>query len=274
MPPNKDFGPQEASTLGSKNQADTIIPYHPSDKEWEQCEHCSYEQEAGFTFCVSCGQRHAQITKKEVESRNSYQHSLRFLAYYGIYFAALIVVNSILEASYKNDFVISLVDALISLLFFFSLKDLWRIILPQKLHKNSLFLVLIIGLISPLVVSRSINYISEAFGLYEYSLIHYDAPNPLLYSLISVAVFPAIFEELTFRGFIYHHFEKIGNPKMALWASSVLFAMAHISVISLFWLLPFGLILAYLRQKQNTLIYGMILHFMHNAGVLLIEWNG
>lgn len=274
MPPNTGFGPQEAATIVSKAQADIIIPYRLSDKDWEQCEHCAYEQEAGFTFCVSCGQRHAQITKKEVESRNSYQYSLRFLAYYGIYFAILIGVNAYMDATYENELIISLVDALISLVFFLSVKDLWRSILPKSINKNSLFLVLIIGIASPFIVSSSVKFINQLFDVYDYGLISYDAPNPLLFSLISVAVFPALFEELTFRGFIYHHFEKIGNPKMALWASSVLFAMAHISVISLFWLLPFGLILAYLRQKQNSLIYGMILHFMHNAGVLLIEWNG
>lgn len=242
--------------------------------EIEACSHCGYWQEANFTFCASCGERHVQIHKAEVESRKEFQKSVKALGLYGVFIVALIISITILDPDYKGQMFFDFINALISLAFFASIKGLWSILLPKKLNWNLLAFVAMIGLATPWLVSNFIDWISLNLELEELSLIYWNAPYPLVFSLVSVALFPAFFEELTFRGFVYHHLEKIGGPKTALWASAFLFAIIHFSFLSLIWLIPFGLILGYLRQKSGRLIYGIILHFMHNAGVVILEWNG
>ena len=44
-----------------------------------------------------------------------------------------------------------------------------------------------------------------------------------------VCVFPAVFEELAFRGIIQVQFEKVVEPKVAILVASVLFSAAHFS---------------------------------------------
>jgi uncharacterized protein len=90
--------------------------------------------------------------------------------------------------------------------------------------------------------------------------------------MIFVAVFPALFEELAFRGFVYNSINNLVGSKSAIWGSAFLFALVHFSLLSLVWLLPFGLLLAYFRNKYSSLLYGIIGHFTHNALVILIEY--
>ncbi len=268
---NPDFGPQlEAKSSPTQFK----FPFHPQWQNVEACGHCGYTQEAGFKFCVSCGKRPLLVIKQEQEDRADFNNSLRVLGFYGIYFAILMIISFTLNETYQFDLGVSIGDAIITLVFFFSIKGLWRIILPKKLHLQTLLTVLTLGIASPLLVHKLITFLTVHFKLIDYSLIDFTAPNPLLFALITTALFPAIFEELAFRGFLYHYLEKIGGAKMALLASSFLFAMVHFSMISLIWLFPFGLLVGYLRQKHNTLIYGIILHFMHNVGVILLDWNG
>lgn len=84
-----------------------------------------------------------------------------------------------------------------------------------------------------------------------------------------VAVVPAIFEELAFRGYLLQAFLKITDIKQAIYVSAFLFAIIHMSLISLFWLIPFALFISYVRVKENTLWYGVFIHFSFNLTACL-----
>jgi len=43
---------------------------------------------------------------------------------------------------------------------------------------------------------------------------------------------------------------------------------------SLLWLVPIGLAFGYLRDKHNTLWYGMIGHFAYNFSITFFEFKG
>ena len=48
----------------------------------------------------------------------------------------------------------------------------------------------------------------------------------------------------------------------------------HLSIISLLWLVPLGLVLGFLRGKYNTLWYGMVAHFTYNFAITIFEFLG
>jgi membrane protease YdiL (CAAX protease family) len=98
-----------------------------------------------------------------------------------------------------------------------------------------------------------------------------DTANPLLWSILSIAVQPAIFEELAFRGVMYNHLEKVMDIKAVFIVTGMLFAILHISFVSIVWLLPFGILTAWMRKKSGHLWYGIAFHFFFNLTYVLTE---
>jgi membrane protease YdiL (CAAX protease family) len=85
------------------------------------------------------------------------------------------------------------------------------------------------------------------------------------------AVTPALFEELGYRGYLMQTLLKVADREQAIYISSFLFAIIHMSFISLFWLIPFALFLGYTRIKENTIWYGIFIHFCFNFTACLFE---
>jgi len=87
-----------------------------------------------------------------------------------------------------------------------------------------------------------------------------------------VALQPAIFEELAFRGVMQEGLNKITDSRQAIFISAFLFTLLHMSFISFFWLMPFALWLGYIRMKEKTIWYGMIIHFCFNTTACFLEF--
>ncbi|MFY7669941.1 CPBP family intramembrane glutamic endopeptidase [Tenacibaculum sp. MEBiC06402] len=104
--------------------------------------------------------------------------------------------------------------------------------------------------------------------LYDYSYLE----HPFLWSILFVAILPPIFEELAFRGYLFNNLLKLISPKSTIIATAFLFALIHISFISIIWIFPFGLFLGYLRKRYNTLWIPMLVHFTHNFVVLILDY--
>jgi membrane protease YdiL (CAAX protease family) len=89
--------------------------------------------------------------------------------------------------------------------------------------------------------------------------------------IYSIAITPAIFEELTFRGVMYNLSATILPERFVIVLTACLFAIMHLSLVSMLWLLPFGIFLGYLRKKYNTLWYGVVFHFAFNLTAVVID---
>jgi len=81
--------------------------------------------------------------------------------------------------------------------------------------------------------------------------------------LISLSVFPAIFEELLFRGAIMQSLRRFGDP-FALVVSSILFAMLHRNFYQGPNAMLTGLVLGYFTLRAGSLIPAMVAHFVNN----------
>lgn len=88
---------------------------------------------------------------------------------------------------------------------------------------------------------------------------------------ISIALYPAIFEELAYRGYLMQKLLAIVDEKEAVYISSILFFFIHFSLVSVFWLLPFALFLGWLRIKTKTLWYGVFVHFFFNFTACFLD---
>ncbi len=111
----------------------------------------------------------------------------------------------------------------------------------------------------------------ESDNYYYYTYL--SSPSPALFMVLMTAISPALFEELAYRGFVMGGLLKIMDSRAAIFISAFVFALIHLSLLSFFWLFPFALALGYLRVKENTIWYGVLVHFCFNGLVCLLEFK-
>jgi membrane protease YdiL (CAAX protease family) len=83
-----------------------------------------------------------------------------------------------------------------------------------------------------------------------------------------VAVFPAVSEELAFRGLMLPWMHAAVGERKALVYSSALFAALHLNLLSFPYLFGVGFVLGVARIRCRSLYPPIVLHFLHNFGVL------
>ena len=83
-------------------------------------------------------------------------------------------------------------------------------------------------------------------------------------SILLVALFVPIVEELIFRGFFYNVIYILKSHKTAIIITSIIFGIAHFNLEQGIYGLIAGLFLAYIRYKFNNLIYTIIMHLIMN----------
>ena len=93
----------------------------------------------------------------------------------------------------------------------------------------------------------------------------------LLYVLVPITVVP-LFEELIFRGILYPAIKQTGHRKLALWGTSVFFALTHLNVSAFVPLVVIGVLLTLLYETTNNLLAPIVTHSVFNLGNYAFMW--
>lgn len=236
------------------------------------CQNCKTENTKAYSFCNNCGSR------LYAEPEDNYQVSVTKT---NIFFFILLGYIALLhflefESTYVISLITDLIFALIVIVFSaLNFKDLRAILLPnisnyRVMVVTSLSLCCFAFLVTYLAGLLNENVFNTSSNSY---YEHYkDSPFPLLMCLISIAVFPALFEEIAFRGILFNELKNIMSAKSTIIITTVLFTVLHFSFISFLWIFPIGLLFGYLRSKYNNLIYGIIGHAVYNSSIVLIDY--
>jgi CAAX protease family protein len=109
-------------------------------------------------------------------------------------------------------------------------------------------------------------------------LVIADNPSQLVVGLISIAVVPAMCEELFFRGFTLANIERSGpsgglRTTLAIVLSSLAFGLSHLSPINLPAILVLGLVFGWLLVKTNDIRVTMTAHFINNGIIVLALYS-
>lgn len=96
--------------------------------------------------------------------------------------------------------------------------------------------------------------------------------SQLLFQVVIVAGLPAICEELFFRGFVLRAFERI-SVIAAVVLSSVVFAVMHGNLQQLVYAFLIGIILGTVVTVSDSLVPGMIIHFLMNLFSVVISYG-
>lgn len=130
------------------------------------------------------------------------------------------------------------------------------------------------AVIFAIIVNIAVKWVNKT--IFDQEVYYYRSfrhlPYPKLGMILLVAILPAVFEELGYRGVILESLFKISEERQAIFISAFLFAIIHMSFISFFWLLPFAIWLGNIRLKEKTIWYGVLIHFCFNITACLYEF--
>ena len=109
----------------------------------------------------------------------------------------------------------------------------------------------------------------NTIGLHEPEVsVEIGSSRGLMLAILHSAAIPAIFEELLCRGFVLAAFESRGT-RLAVWVSSVIFALMHGNVYGLPAYLLVGATSAFLVFALDSLYAGIAYHTVYNTLILL-----
>jgi len=235
-----------------------------------KCPACNSIYEEKTNFCAACG---AGLAKSDDDLfaghiTKSIVFYLVFIAYIVIYY--VIYLNT--ETSLTNEIILEGIFALIILVFCaLEYKKILSLFKLPKLPWYIILLCLCFPIFSSIIVHISMAEVNlllldvETENLY---LPYQEFSNSKIWAILFVAIVPGIFEELGFRGYLFSQLLNITSARVTILVTAFLFAIMHFSLISIVWIFPFGVLLGYLRNKYNTLLLGMFIHFLHNLLVL------
>lgn len=92
----------------------------------------------------------------------------------------------------------------------------------------------------------------------------------ILLAIPVLCLFPAVGEEMMFRGIIPKTFENRGMLS-TVFLSALVFALAHGNAAQLVHQFILGAVLVYLTRKTGTTLYAVIIHFLNNLIALILE---
>ena len=237
------------------------------------CDECLTRVNDEQKYCHNCG----SYLSSEVVSVSIFNNTdLRqiFMFYFVYLFVCLFVKNSPWFNTYDELFWVEIILAAITLRFVYLNRIAIRTVLKFNNFKWPVLLgVIAIAAVGSFIVSISVQQLNvtffhnevnyfKAFKLYTF---------PTLIMLYSIALMPAVFEELAFRGVMYHYCTNFLDNRLVVVVTAFLFAIMHLSMISLAWLIPFGIFIGNLRRKYNTLWYGIIFHFVFNLVACIFD---
>jgi membrane protease YdiL (CAAX protease family) len=236
------------------------------------CPHCKNTVFSLDTYCGHCGKK--LRLQHDVKEKNSLRLVLGFYISYLIF---AIVSYALLEEDFSlgTEIAIEAVFILLTLLFtFFDAKNVFALYNIKQLDWKNILFSIIFPMFSAVLVYYSVGWLNDwLVGMPDNLFYDYEAyTNAFFWILIFYTIIPPIFEELAFRGFLFNQLRIIASPSVTILATAFIFALVHFSWISILWIFPFGIVLGYLRHKYNTLWLGMIIHFIHNLLVVLMDY--
>jgi membrane protease YdiL (CAAX protease family) len=247
------------------------IEIETSDKK--DCAKCGGAVALNSSYCNHCGARQYGANV------NSSENNWRLLKQAALFFAIDIFICCLCKFAdaFKTLSWFVLLDILmaISAVVFFAINWaenktllIWRNFSWQKVSAYAT-----IAVAASFLVHYSVGWLNVVIYSKDESYYAFAKGNLFgeIFVIFFTAVMPALFEELGYRGYLLQTLLKVADPEQAVYISAFIFAIIHMSFISLFWLIPFALFLGFVRLKEGTLWYGILIHFCFNLTACMFE---
>lgn len=198
-----------------------------------------------------------------------YTIAVPFIAIIALFFEGYTNQSELTQALLTTQHIILFLIPFI--LYIFITKERVRDILPLHLlsFKNIVLIILMsiliqsyAGVISSVTNLFINNDVGESIGIYlsEFSF-------PLMFW--SVAILPAVLEEIVFRGIILTNYKALSMGRAAFF-SALLFGIMHLNLFQFFYTFAIGIFLAILVYYTNSIFSSMLSHLVINGSQLIV----
>jgi membrane protease YdiL (CAAX protease family) len=89
-------------------------------------------------------------------------------------------------------------------------------------------------------------------------------------NLVLLALTPALFEELLFRGYFQRQAERAVGHRWGIFLSGLLFGVFHLRFSQIVSLVLLGCVLAYVVWRTRSVWTGVIVHFFYNGSLVVL----
>ena len=89
-------------------------------------------------------------------------------------------------------------------------------------------------------------------------------------NIVTLALIPAVCEELFFRGFLQRNMARMMGPHTAVWLTAAIFSLVHLQFYGFFARLLLGGLLGYFFYGSRSLIPAVAAHFIFNLSSVLL----
>ncbi|MBU1239576.1 CPBP family intramembrane metalloprotease [Myxococcota bacterium] len=244
------------------------------------CPHCSAPTRENARFCGKCG---ASFTG-EILPRKPRPQAATYIQTMApaLYLWGLLVLSNVIIGLYihfskntspKSTLALLGVDSFLILLFV-AIKSprTFRLLrLPGRIPRVVLDVLGTTALLFLFIKIYSRVLSSTGFEFMDYLPEYRNAGWPLWVPFFTIALWPALFEELTFRGLIFEKLSMVGTQREAIILSSLLFSIIHLMPAVFISHFIIGLAFCNLRVTHKSLYPSMAAHFLYNSTVLLDE---
>lgn len=237
------------------------------------CEICNSSVKGYHRFCHNCGEYlGSDSTRITVFNNHNMRSAFIFFLLYLL--ACLMVQFSTWFDDYDRLFWIEIFLAAFTLLYvsknYTALKPVLKFRNFNVIRLTGCISLAVIASVIVNILVTKMNY--SFFGTDTTYYNRYSLyAMPVLVMIYSIALNPAIFEELAFRGVLYNYLNTFLNERLVIIVTGFAFGMMHLSFVSLFWLVPFGILVAAMRERFGTIWYGVIFHFTFNLIAVLFD---
>ncbi|MGI6161097.1 MAG: type II CAAX prenyl endopeptidase Rce1 family protein [Christensenellales bacterium] len=100
-----------------------------------------------------------------------------------------------------------------------------------------------------------------------------ETPVAWLIYILTVALCPAICEEIFFRGVLLQEYRTYMTRKGAIALSALIFALMHLQPAVMPSLFVMGMLMAWLVIKTGSIVCAMIYHFASNLSAIILSWH-
>lgn len=145
----------------------------------------------------------------------------------------------------------------------------------RSISASTFFFMLLFGLCANgfgIFVNLPVSMLTNLLGQVPQSeALFPTSPAEYAFALLSVALLPALFEEILCRGIVLREYEAYGTHT-AIIASALCFAVIHNTFYNLPFTFFFGVVLAVVTIQTGSTIPAMLMHFANNAASLSLGY--
>lgn len=213
----------------------------------------------------------------EEEEQDGNRWLLLMTIFYGLQFIVCLVLNFTLKfQTFRGLITVDIILALITFGFLYMLRGHMQPVLKwDGFSLRKMLMYGLMGIAAAVAVYYSVKWLNR--NIFDKDVFYYNVFRPFSYPkmamLALIALYPAIMEELAFRGILQEGLLKCIVPGQVIFVNAFLFAIIHMSLISFFWLVPFAIWLGQIRMKEGTIWYGVVIHFLFNTTACLLEFR-